>query len=325
MPKRALVTGAAGFIGKHLVKDLLAHDWDVTGYDLKAAPPDLDCRWIQGSVLDRASLEAAADAAQTVFHLAAHAHLSAPNASLYADVNLGGTQAAFQAAQNAGAETFVATLSAVVWQTADLHGTVTEATPLPARASLAGPYSQSKFDAAQWLAAQKAPGMRVIQLFPTVPVGAGDDAMTAPTQMLEMFLKAPPPAVLDTVFDFVPVQDIAMAHRLAADMAPENQARYILAGERWTMRDVLAALQDRGVENLPRRFVPYAVARAAASVSETLAHWRGQRALSSVEGARLTRFRGAFSATRTRDDLGWRPSSVETAISESLNWLRTRA
>jgi GDP-4-dehydro-6-deoxy-D-mannose reductase len=70
---RALVTGAAGFVGQWLVRALVEDGYDVTGAALHApasAPPDV--RWITGDVRDAEHLAHAVDAARpdAVFHLA---------------------------------------------------------------------------------------------------------------------------------------------------------------------------------------------------------------------------------------------------------------
>jgi nucleoside-diphosphate-sugar epimerase len=72
--KNVLVTGASGFIGRHLVAHLLEKGYSVTNLDI-APPPDpsqASC-WRQGSILDPASLSGAMAEVrpQYVIHLAA--------------------------------------------------------------------------------------------------------------------------------------------------------------------------------------------------------------------------------------------------------------
>lgn len=75
---RAMVTGAAGFIGSHLVERLLADGHQVVGFDdlstgrvenLPVGDPNL--RMVQGSILDGAVVDEAMAGADVVFHLAA--------------------------------------------------------------------------------------------------------------------------------------------------------------------------------------------------------------------------------------------------------------
>ncbi|AHG91109.1 NAD-dependent epimerase/dehydratase [Gemmatirosa kalamazoonensis] len=68
---RALITGAAGFVGRWLARELVERGWDVTGAALEPAAID-GVRWVTGDVRDGAHLADALDAARpdAVFHLA---------------------------------------------------------------------------------------------------------------------------------------------------------------------------------------------------------------------------------------------------------------
>ncbi|MEM9880596.1 MAG: NAD-dependent epimerase/dehydratase family protein, partial [Pseudomonadota bacterium] len=116
MRKKALVTGAAGFIGKPLVQQLLARDWSVTGYDVKPkpqAPAVAACDWVQGSILDENSLKHAMAGCDTVFHLAARAHLFAKDPALFDQINRLGTQVVRGTAESSDVQHLIVTLSAV--------------------------------------------------------------------------------------------------------------------------------------------------------------------------------------------------------------------
>jgi UDP-glucose 4-epimerase len=82
MAMKALVTGAAGFIGSNLVDRLLAAGHQVVGYDnlstgqerfLSDARRSAAFQLVQADVLDLDALTAAMEGSDTVFHLAANA------------------------------------------------------------------------------------------------------------------------------------------------------------------------------------------------------------------------------------------------------------
>jgi GDP-4-dehydro-6-deoxy-D-mannose reductase len=87
---KALVTGAAGFVGQWLSRALIEDGWSVTGASIEGAPlrPTLAqvhrdaVRWEQVDLRDAAAIERVLDAVQpdAIFHLAGVAHVSAAGA-----------------------------------------------------------------------------------------------------------------------------------------------------------------------------------------------------------------------------------------------------
>ncbi len=102
-PRRALVTGGAGFIGHHLVKALCQGGLEVTVLDdlsvgTKDRLPD-GVRFIQGDVRDTHAVSEALEGVDTVFHLAAIVSVRASVEKFAgdADVNLMGTLCVLEA------------------------------------------------------------------------------------------------------------------------------------------------------------------------------------------------------------------------------------
>ncbi len=85
---RALVTGAAGFIGAHCVRFLVSRGWQVRALDVHAAPADfagLGVECSQTDLRDTAALNQALSKVEVVFHLASvHLDVGAPYAEFEA-------------------------------------------------------------------------------------------------------------------------------------------------------------------------------------------------------------------------------------------------
>jgi UDP-glucose 4-epimerase len=73
---KALVTGGSGFIGSHVVDELLAADHDVTIYDVEAPRFGQECAFIRGDTRDLDRMTAAARNADVIYHLAAEANVN---------------------------------------------------------------------------------------------------------------------------------------------------------------------------------------------------------------------------------------------------------
>ena len=104
MMKKALVTGACGFIASHLVDHLLDEGWQVRATDLPSAsrgwlPPDVP--FVPSDLTSPETLVPALKGMEVVFHAAAVSSLSAPWERLYR-VNVLGTENLLLAARKAG-------------------------------------------------------------------------------------------------------------------------------------------------------------------------------------------------------------------------------
>lgn len=153
---RLLVTGAAGFIGSHLVEAALAAGHEVVGVDnfdpaydralkernLAAAVEHPRFRFHEADVRDRAAMTALLDAGTVVIHLAARAGVRPSFEQLtdYIDINVNGTAAVARAALDAGVSRMVFASSSSVYGAS---------TPLPFREDApaiapVSPYAASK-------------------------------------------------------------------------------------------------------------------------------------------------------------------------------------
>jgi sterol-4alpha-carboxylate 3-dehydrogenase (decarboxylating) len=132
----ALVTGGAGFLGRHLVAALVASASyaRVIVFDVRPSP-DAGVESIVGDLRDPASVRSALAGVDVVFHCAtaSPAAASAADKRLMTSVNVDGTRHVLDAAAEAGAARVVFTSSAsVVFDGRDLDG-VDEAAPYAAR------------------------------------------------------------------------------------------------------------------------------------------------------------------------------------------------
>jgi UDP-glucuronate 4-epimerase len=129
---KALITGAAGFIGSHLTERLLADGWSVVGVDsfdefydpqvkrenIAAAMSHPAFRLIEADIRDRDAMEAAVDAdIDVVVHLAARAGVrpSIEQPMLYNDVNVNGTVLLLEVVRQRGIKKFIFASSSSVY------------------------------------------------------------------------------------------------------------------------------------------------------------------------------------------------------------------
>jgi UDP-glucose 4-epimerase len=99
-----MVTGSAGFIGGHVARHLIEHDWEVTGFDTSTAPR-AGYRQIEGDLRDPEAVHRAVMGQDVVCHIGAigDVYAAAEQPALAAAVNAVGSAHVAAAAAQAGA------------------------------------------------------------------------------------------------------------------------------------------------------------------------------------------------------------------------------
>lgn len=156
MTRRAAVTGASGYIGSALVRELLVRGWAVTAIVRRIPEDKLDgVTYVSADLSDSLRLRGLDLDVDVVFHAAALAHRSSrdvPDPELYSIVNRDATLALAAAADGWNASRFVFISSIGVHGDTDGGRPITENSPLAPTT----PYGRSKLEAEKGLLAHFA-------------------------------------------------------------------------------------------------------------------------------------------------------------------------
>ncbi|MDT4939723.1 MAG: dihydroflavonol-4-reductase [Pseudonocardiales bacterium] len=321
-PERVLVTGAGGFIGSAITRELLSDGHSVValiepGADTHALD-GLDVEVVVGDLRDAAAVRKAVVGCQSVFHVAALYRFWSRDPREFYDINVGGTRNVLAAARDEAVERVVYT-STVGTLGLD-HDRPASELDYPDVSHLFGSYKRSKYVAEHEVLRACAEGLPVVLALPTYPIGPGDRAPTPSGRLVVDFLNGRVPGYVDTVLNVVHVHDVARGHLLARELG-SNGRSYIFGGENYTMQQLLAALaQVTGLPE-PRLHVPKSVSLAAAYASEFVeGRLLRRRPHVPLEGARMSTTRMAFDDSRARTELGYAPRPAIEAITESARW-----
>lgn len=180
--QRCLVTGGSGFLGRHLVQQLLdSGRWEVTVFDIRPLEGEDRATCIVGDLRKRSDVDAAVQGMDCVFHVATAAPTAhnAHNQELMRAVNVDGTANVVDACAAAGVPRLVYTSSAsVVFDGRDLYA-ADEATPYAARPM--DYYTHTKIEGEKAaLAGNGRGGLATVALRPSGIFGEGD-ALMVPT------------------------------------------------------------------------------------------------------------------------------------------------
>lgn len=317
---RALVTGATGFIGSHLVDVLLARGHEVVALVRDATRlkgrSDPKLAVAIGDLTRPDSIASAARGTDVVFHLAAA--LRARSDADYEAVNAEGTRAVLDAARATGVQriVYVSSLAA--------GGPSFEGRPLTGddpprpissygRTKLAGEtLIRNAPDAPPWIILRPPPvyGPRDRDLFVVLrTINRGLlPILGSGTQLIPM----------------VHVADLALATALAGEADIENRVYYITDRSHYTFRDVLEAMARALGKNPLRVRVPLWAIRAGGAVGQALYDWTGRPMVLNNDKVRELEAPGWLCDSEPAfRDLGFRPRyDLESGLAHTVAWYR---
>jgi dihydroflavonol-4-reductase len=282
---KVYVSGATGFVGGHVARELRER-----GADVRDERVDL---------LDPAALEGAVAGCDAVVHVAALYSYDADR-KLIERVNVEGTRNLLEAAGRRGVRRFLHTSTAGTC--GPVPGRPATEEDAPPSWELTVPYKRTK------LAAERlALDVGAIVVNPTTPVGEGDSKPTPTGRMIAgVALGRIRGFVGTTGLNVVDVRDVARGHALALERGEPGE-RYLLGGANLSLKELFAAIAALAGRPRPRLRVPYAVALAA-----------GKARLVNPDEVRLARLPMYYSWEKARDRLGYEPGPVEPALARAV-------
>jgi dihydroflavonol-4-reductase len=319
--KPALVTGATGFLGWHVVQVLNQRGVPVRALVRRPeAARALDAELVVGDLRDAESVERAMAGCGVAFHVAADYRLWVRDSREMFRSNVDGTRNVLEAASRAGVERIVytSTVGCIGFIKNGLGDETTRAT----LADMAGPYKQSKFQAEQVALEYARKGLPVVIVNPTAPVGEHDVKPTPTGQTIVDFLRGAMPAYLDTGLNIVDARETAEGHWLACERGRAGE-RYILGSENLTLREIFETLARISGRPAPRQRIPWIVAWMAGVISTGLAEVTGREPRVPLAAVQMARKKMWVSHAKAERELGFRPSPAAVALGKAAEWFQS--
>jgi nucleoside-diphosphate-sugar epimerase len=329
---RALVTGATGLVGSHIVDRLLADGWSVRAFarSPQLARPFLpaNVEVVPGDVLDERSFERAAGGCHVVFHAAANI-ITSGGWEAYRFTNVDGTRNAISAAARAGAR-LLQVSSVAVYGSAHRYDALragkrtdesTPFPPLPERAH----YARSKRESEYLVLRAHLEGrVWATAIRPDVVYGPRDRQFVP--RMARLIGRVPVPLLRGgrSTMAIVHAANVASGALLAATSDVAGGKAYNLANDYDVTVRRFFELAGDGLGRRPM-FVPIPMWTARMGL-------RGAKWLARVVGGGKFRMVSSsaiefisednpFSSDRARTELGWSPAvRPEVGVPEAFRW-----
>ncbi len=313
---KVLVTGATGFLGKHVCAALRARGDEVVPFS----------RSTGGDILDAAKVRAAATGCEIALHCAGFVSRRPEDAERLYRVHVEGTKTVLEACKTAGVRrVVVASSSGTVAISDDPDHIATESDDAPMGIIARFPYYRAKLFAERAALAMNGDGLEVVCVNPSLLLGPGDDNGSS-TEDIRLVLEQRIPAVPPGGASFVDARDAAEGMILAMERGTPGD-RYLLTACNITLRELfgrVARMAGIGapILSMPRAFFP-ATKAAASFVDRALKRIGGSLPIDPVS-LEMAHYYWYASSAHAERELAWVPRDPNETLADTVRDLRER-
>lgn len=325
MSAPTLVTGATGFVGSAVARNLIEQGFPVRLMVRKGSDrsniADIDAELVEGDLKTPESFDKALQGCRYLFHVAADYRLWVPDPAPMMQANVEGTRRLMLAAQKANIEKIVYCSSVAALGLIGDGSIADENTPVREH-SVVGIYKRSKYRAEQEvIKLAKNEKLPATIVNPSTPVGPRDIKPTPTGQMILDAAAGRMPAYVDTGVNIVHVDDVAKGHILALKHGRIGE-KYILGGENFHLKELFEMISEIVHKPPPRICIPRPVIWPFAVISEWLARGFGVPPRVTREMLAMSKKKMFFSSDKAKKELGYRPRPAKEAIIDAIDWFR---
>lgn len=324
-----LVTGAAGFLGSNVCRQLLDRGDKVRALVLpgdkaiKFVPKEVEI--CMGDLCDMDSLErffeVPQDTETIVIHCASMVTVNPEFSQKLIDVNVGGTKNIIEKCmehKECKKLVYVSSTGAIPEQP---KGKIMKEVDQFDPGKVVGWYSRSKAMATQEVLNAAKKGLNACVVHPSGILGPNDFAVSETTGTIIQIINGEMLIGMQGSFNLCDVRDLAYGCIMAADKGSKGEC-YILGNEEVTLKELCQMISSECNCKKIKFYLPLVIADIMAKFLEKQAKKSGKKPLLTTFSVYNLARNNTFSYEKAKSELGYRTRSYKETIHDEVAWLK---
>jgi dihydroflavonol-4-reductase len=320
-----LVTGGTGFLGSHLVRQLVADGVKPLRVMATTTPgwlTELGVETIAGSITNAEDVARAVEGVAEIYHLAGRVSRDDADARQMYSLHVDGTRLLCDAARREGVRSIVmSSTSGTIAVTSDGEGLPNEEWPTPLDIVSRWPYYASKvYQERVALEHFQGRGLRLVILNPSLLLGPGDERLSSTKVVLD-FLARKITATPKGGLSFVDARDVATVLRRAM-VDGRNGERYLLGAANWSFEKFFARMERLTKTPAPKLSLPTRLAvTGSQAISALYRHWKLAPPV-EAESVEMAEYFWYLDSAKATEELGFNPRDPQETLLDTVTYVR---
>jgi len=322
--KKILITGGTGFLGTHIVRQLLdagEKNLRVMASSVPEWMTDAGVEPAVGSVTRLDDVKAAVKNVSAIFHLAGKVSRDNQDAAAMNKVHVEGTRILCEAAKEAGVQTMMLASSSGTIAVSEDEQIFDETFPQPVDVFSRWAYYASKYyQERAAIESFDGDGRKLVILNPSLLLGPDDERLSSTKPVLD-FLASKIPYSPSGGLNFVDARDAASAFISALEKG-KHQEKYLLGSANMTFPQFFGRLERLSGISAPMFKVPKKLAMAGSSMIESVfKNWGKASPVASKEVEQAEYF-WYFDSSKAEEQIGFAPRDPQETLQDTITYLR---
>ena len=322
--KKFLITGGTGFLGTHIVRQLIdagQKNLRVMASHVPEWMKDAGVEASEGSVTSREDVAAATKNISAIFHLAGKVSRDNSDAAAMNKIHVEGTRVLCEAAKESGVQAMILASSSGTVAVSEDEQIFDETFPQPVEVFSRWAYYASKYYQERTaLSNFDGDGRRLVMINPSLLLGPDDDRMSSTKPVLD-FLARKIPYTPSGGLNFVDARDAADAFISALEKG-RHQEKYLVGAVNMSFPEFFGKLSRLSGVSAPMLRVPKKLAMGGAGFIDSVFRNWGRSSPVAPNEVEQAEYFWYFDSSKAAEELGFEPREPQETLNDTVSYLR---